>query len=146
MVSERSFQNTFIATAPSHRILIVLFLWELIYMNTSELLKHIYEMNLSYLLLAQRLIHHEKDLAMFRLGINDVTADFLLKLTLPQIIKLAETSQFIFNLRFSDSNIEHLLKDSRIDDLQKVHASILLSGHLLNELSSKESRITKIKE
>lgn len=39
-------------------------------MGTSELLKHIYDINLSYLLLAQRLINDEKASAMFRLGIG----------------------------------------------------------------------------
>ncbi len=40
-------------------------------MHTSELLKHIYDINLSYLLLAQRLISQDKASAMFRLGINE---------------------------------------------------------------------------
>ena len=40
-------------------------------MHTSELLKHIYDINLSYLLLAQRLIVQDKASAMFRLGINE---------------------------------------------------------------------------
>ena len=35
-------------------------------MHTSELLKHIYDINLSYLLLAQRLIVQDKASAMFR--------------------------------------------------------------------------------
>lgn len=39
-------------------------------MHTSELLKHIYDINLSYLLLAQRLISQDKPSAMFRLGVN----------------------------------------------------------------------------
>ena len=34
-------------------------------MGTSELLKHIYDINLSYLLLAQRLINREKLLQCF---------------------------------------------------------------------------------
>ena len=43
-------------------------------MHTSELLKHIYDINLSYLLLAQRLIVQDKASAMFRLGINEEMA------------------------------------------------------------------------
>jgi len=39
-------------------------------MHTSELLKHIYDINLSYLLLAQRLISQDKASAMFRLGMS----------------------------------------------------------------------------
>lgn len=44
-------------------------------MHTSELLKHIYDINLSYLLLAQRLIVQDKASAMFRLGINEEMAN-----------------------------------------------------------------------
>ena len=46
-------------------------------MHTSELLKHIYDINLSYLLLAQRLIVQDKASAMFRLGINEEMATTL---------------------------------------------------------------------
>lgn len=53
-------------------------------MHTSELLKHIYDINLSYLLLAQRLIVQDKASAMFRLGISEEMADTLATLTLPQ--------------------------------------------------------------
>ena len=63
-------------------------------MSTSELLKHIYDIKLSYLLLAQRLIHEDKASAMFRLGINNEMADSLALLTLPQMVKLAETNQW----------------------------------------------------
>ena len=54
-------------------------------MHTSELLKHIYDINLSYLLLAQRLIVQDKASAMFRLGINEEMATTLAALTLPQM-------------------------------------------------------------
>ena len=56
-------------------------------MHTSELLKHIYDINLSYLLLAQRLISQDKASAMFRLGINEEMATMLGGLTLPQMVK-----------------------------------------------------------
>lgn len=39
-------------------------------MNTADLLKQIYDINLSYLLLAQCLIKEEKTSAMFRLGVT----------------------------------------------------------------------------
>lgn len=63
-------------------------------MHTSELLKHIYDINLSYLLLAQRLIVQDKASAMFRLGINEEMATTLAALTLPQMVKLAETNHW----------------------------------------------------
>ncbi|NIF31307.1 flagellar transcriptional regulator FlhD [Enterobacter sp. Cy-643] len=106
-------------------------------MHTSELLKHIYDINLSYLLLAQRLISQDKASAMFRLGIAEDMANTLGELTLPQMVKLAETNQLICQFRFSESQaITRLTQDSRVDDLQQIHTGILLSTRLLNEVSS----------
>ena len=113
-------------------------------MHTSELLKHIYDINLSYLLLAQRLIGQDKASAMFRLGINEEMAKVLRELTLPQMVKLAETNQLVCHFRFGDHNtIHHLTKESRVDDLQQIHTGILLSSHLLHELSSKDGSVPK---
>ncbi|EYU16953.1 MULTISPECIES: flagellar transcriptional regulator FlhD [Photorhabdus] len=113
-------------------------------MSTVELLKHIYDINLSYLLLAQRLINHEKASAMFRLGISDSMADTLSELTLPQLVKLAETNQLVCNFRFEDSEtIQQLTRESRVDDLQQIHTGILLSTHLFQKLSSKDDTSVK---
>ncbi|RXK32719.1 flagellar transcriptional activator FlhD [Arsenophonus endosymbiont of Bemisia tabaci Asia II 3] len=110
-------------------------------MNTADLLKQIYDINLSYLLLAQRLI---KASAMFRLGITEETADSLISLTLPQLVKLAETNQLICNFRFNNSDtIEQLTKESRVDDLQQIHTGILLSTHLFQQLSENDKSIKR---
>lgn len=104
-------------------------------MHTSELLKHIYDINLSYLLLAQRLIVQDKASAMFRLGINEEMANTLGALTLPQMVKLAETNQLVCHFRFDDhQTITRLTQDSRVDDLQQIHTGIMLSTRLLNEV------------
>lgn len=113
-------------------------------MGTSELLKHVYDINLSYLLLAQRLINSEKASAMFRLGIDEPMADILSQLTLPQMVKLAETNQLICHMRFSDyGTIKRLTQESRVDDLQQIHTGILLSSNLLRELSVKNGSMPK---
>ncbi|PQQ36769.1 flagellar transcriptional regulator FlhD [Photorhabdus luminescens] len=115
-------------------------------MSTVELLKHIYDINLSYLLLAQRLINHEKASAMFRLGISDSMADTLSELTLPQLVKLAETNQLVCNFRFEESEtIQQLTRESRVDDLQQIHTGILLSTHLFQKLFSKDDTSVKKK-
>jgi len=102
-------------------------------MHTSELLKHIYDINLSYLLLAQRLISQDKASAMFRLGINEDMASTLGELSLPQMVKLAETNQLICQFRFDNhQTVTRLTQESRVDDLQQVHTGILLSTRLLN--------------
>ena len=56
---------------------------------TTDFLKHIYDINLSYLLLAQKLIAQEKATAMFRLGVSDDMATTLANLSLHQLVKLA---------------------------------------------------------
>ncbi|HBH68231.1 MAG TPA: flagellar transcriptional regulator FlhD [Erwinia persicina] len=105
-------------------------------MGTSELLKHIYDINLSYLLLAQRLINQEKASAMFRLGIDEPMADALAGLTLPEMVKLAETNQLVCQFRFNDhTSISRLTQESRVDDLQQIHTGILLSSRLLRDVS-----------
>lgn len=105
-------------------------------MGTSELLKNIYDINLSYLILAQRLINHEKASAMFRLGIDGPMADALADLNLTQIMRLAETNQLVCKFRFHDHmSISRLTQDSRVDELQQIHASILLSSCLLRDTS-----------
>ena len=113
-------------------------------MGTSELLKHIYDINLSYLLLAQRLINQEKASAMFRLGIDEAMADTLSQLTLPEMVKLAETNQLVCQFRFNDHNtITRLTQESRVDDLQQIHTGILLSSRLLRTVSGKSDELPK---
>lgn len=112
-------------------------------MHTSELLKHIYDINLSYLLLAQRLIVQDKASAMFRLGINEEMANTLGALTLPQMVKLAETNQLVCHFRFDDhQTITRLTQDSRVDDLQQIHTGIMLSTRLLNEVDAPRDKCT----
>ncbi len=81
---------------------------------------------------------------MFRLGIDDVMAETLGQLTLPQMVKLAETNQLLCQFRFDDSKtIERLTQESRVDDLQQIHTGILLSSHLLKGLAAKDSGAMK---
>lgn len=106
-------------------------------MHTVELLKHIYDINLSYLLLTQRLIAQDKVSAMFRLGIDEKMADVLSALTLQQMVKLAETNQLICQFRFDNAQtITRLTQESRVDDLQQIHTGILLSTELLNSATT----------
>lgn len=97
------------------------------------------DMNLSYLLLAQRLIMEDKLSAAFRLGLSESMLDVLKELSLAQLIKLSSTGQLICRLRIDNNTvIECLTKESRIDALQNAHAGINQSTDLLNTLSEEE--------
>ncbi len=105
-------------------------------MNATNLVKHIYDINLSYLLLAQQLIDQDKSSAMFRLGIDELMANKLAELTLPGLVKLAETNQLICKLRFIDYTvIQRLTRESRVDDMQQIHTGIMLASELLQSVS-----------
>jgi flagellar transcriptional activator FlhD len=81
---------------------------------------------------------------MFRLGINEEMATSLGGLTLPQMVKLAETNQLVCQFRFdSPQAISRLTQESRVDDLQQVHTGILLSTRLLNEISQPDEAARK---
>jgi len=104
--------------------------------NFEEQMQSIQDLNLSYLLLAQRLIREDKIAAGFRLGLNDATLETLSHLSLPQLIKLASTGQLISRLRIDDVVINCLTKESRIDALQRLHTGIILSSNLLNTVDN----------
>ena len=98
------------------------------------------DLNLSYLLLAQRLIQEDRFSAKFRLGLNESTIDILKGLTFSQLLKLSSTGQLICQLRIDNETVlECITKDSRIDALQSIHTGIILSTDLLNSLSAEES-------
>ena len=57
-------------------------------MKTDQMLDDIREANLTYLILAQRLIREDRSEAMFRLGISEEVAEILANLATAQIVKI----------------------------------------------------------
>ncbi|MEO6823387.1 MAG: flagellar transcriptional regulator FlhD [Nitrosospira sp.] len=105
-------------------------------MKTSELTTEIKELNLTYLMLAQQMVRTDKDMAIFRLGINMDTADILAVLTPGQILKLANSNMVLCRMRFDDSLVFGLLANySKDKTMAQSHAAILLAGQPAQELS-----------
>ena len=71
-------------------------------MNGRETLDSIREINLSYIMLAQRMLREDRAIGMFRLGLSAELADLLAGLTLAQIVKLAASDQLLCFFRFND--------------------------------------------
>lgn len=93
--------------------------------NTNE----IGDLNLTYLLLAQRLVREDVAVAMFRLGISRELADLLGGLSLQQIVKLSASSLVLCRFRFDDHPIlSALTQDGKNVQLQQAHTAILLAG------------------
>lgn len=99
--------------------------------NTNE----IGDLNLTYLLLAQRLVREDVATAMFRLGLSREVADLLGNLSLSQIVKLASSTLFLCRLRFDDQPIlSALTQDGKSLPLQQAHAAIVLAGQRIDAL------------
>lgn len=95
----------------------------------------IVDLNLTYLLLAQRLVREDVATAMFRLGLSREVADLLGKLSLSQIVKLAASTLFLCRLRFDDQPILlALTQDGKSPPLQQAHAAIVLAGQRIDAL------------
>ncbi len=98
--------------------------------NTEHLLEDIREVNLSYLLLMQRLISSDREMAMFRLKIDEQTADLLETIPVPELARLARCNQLLCHFSVGNADQLHALINSAKDDrMRQIHAAILLGGH-----------------
>lgn len=98
-------------------------------MVNSGTVNEIGELNLAYLLLAQRLVREDVASAMFRLGMSRELADLLGNLSLSQVVKLASSSLLLCRFRFDDQPIlSALTQEGKNLALQQAHTAILLSG------------------
>lgn len=103
--------------------------------NTMGATNEIGDLNLTYLLLAQRLVKEDLASAMFRLGMSRELADLLGNLSLSQIVKLANSSLLLCRFRFENPPIlSALTNDGKSLALQQAHTSILLSGQPVEAL------------
>ncbi|OHV12043.1 flagellar transcriptional regulator FlhD [Kushneria phosphatilytica] len=97
--------------------------------SNDNLLEDIRNVNLSYLLLVQRLINEDRSLAIFRLKISEHMADALGALPISELAKLANTNQLLCHFSLTDPGmLSTLTGPSRDQDLQRTHAAILLAG------------------
>lgn len=96
----------------------------------NSLLNDIQEVNLSYLMLAQRLLRENYAAGMFRLGFNEDVADIILKLSPAQMVKLASSSSLVCRFRLNDYELlSALTQDVLGGVLQQAHSTILLAQH-----------------
>jgi|SRR6516225_6621926 flagellar transcriptional activator FlhD len=101
----------------------------------SDMLNGIREVNLSYLLLAQRLLREDKPMGMFRMGISEQLADVLANLSLAQTVKLAASNQVLCRFRFDDHQILSSLADKgKSSAVAQAHSAILMAGQPVEQI------------
>jgi flagellar transcriptional activator FlhD len=102
--------------------------------NTSTLAE-IREVNLSYLLLAQRLLQEDRVSAMYRLGLSEQVAHVLASLTMTQAVKVASSSHVLCRFRFDDHTILSSLADKdKSAGLAHAHAAIVLADAPIEQI------------
>ena len=80
-------------------------------METSQIHEEIREINLGYMLLAQRLLREDKVTAMYRLGISEDAANILENLTSSQLLKMANSNMLLCRFRFDDKLLAEILSN-----------------------------------
>jgi flagellar transcriptional activator FlhD len=77
-------------------------------------------------MLAQQMLHEDRDVAMFRLGISEEIAEMLDSLTPGQILKMAGANLLLCRFRFDDRLLLGLLSSHDRDaGTARMHATIL---------------------
>lgn len=90
--------------------------------------KEIGEINLAYMLLAQKLVKRDRAEAMFRLGVGRELADLLMNMSLSQIVKLAASNFLLCSFRLDDRPMFAVVGEGKESALQQAHMSILMSA------------------
>ena len=93
-----------------------------------EMHKEIGDVNLAYMLLAQRLVKQDKAAAMFRLGISQELADLLAGMSLAQIVKLASSNLLLCSFRLESAPMLAVATQEKPSGLQAAHMSILMAA------------------
>jgi len=103
-------------------------------MNTEQMFAEIRDANLNYLMLAQSLIRQDRSEAVFRLGLNEESADLLVRLSSAQLRRLATGNTLLCRFRFDDDRVWKLLTNqntpsrSENEATNRLHANILMAG------------------
>lgn len=90
------------------------------------------DVNLAYLLLAQRLVREDRATAMIRLGLTGEMADLVANLSLTQVVKMAASSFLLCRFRLGDhEGLRAMTEDKKEPPLKQAHASILMASQQL---------------
>ncbi|WP_349571493.1 flagellar transcriptional regulator FlhD [Azotobacter salinestris] len=96
-------------------------------MVVDTLIEEIQDLNLTYLLLVQRLLRKDRATAIFRLKLSEEMANLLAGLSGKQLVQLARTNQLICRPGFEDAGqLMKVLNNSREPGLARLHASLLM--------------------
>lgn len=107
------------------------------FVSENNLINEIREVNLSYLLLAQRMLRDDFSKGMYRLGLDKDVASLLVNLTTAQVLSLSSSNSLICGFRLNDiALLTALTKDGMNGTLKQVQASVMLAQQKPNQVIS----------
>ncbi|MFG6665511.1 flagellar transcriptional regulator FlhD [Halomonas sp. HNIBRBA4712] len=104
-------------------------------MSQTSLFDEIQEINLAYLLLAQRLLSEDREAAMLRLKVDNELADLIIAMNARQLSRLARSNQLV--CRFSQvtaAQLKQVMENPRDQGLSGLHASLLMASESFESL------------
>ena len=107
------------------------------FVSENNLINEIREVNLSYLLLAQRMLRDDFSKGMYRLGLDKDVTSLLVNLTTAQVLSLSSSNSLICGFRLNDiALLTALTKDGMNSTLKQVQASVMLAQQKPNQVIS----------
>lgn len=101
-------------------------------MDSVQILAEIREVNVSYLMLAQKLIRADRAQALFRLGLSEEAADLIALLSPAQVLRVAGSNSLLCRMRVDDDLVWQLLTNHDRDEgnatASRLHASIVMAS------------------
>lgn len=103
--------------------------------SMTDIPNEIREINLAYLLLAQRMLREDREMGMFRLGVSAELADVLGALSIAQVVKIAGSNQLLCRFRMQDHVVlAALAEKNRTVSHVVTHAAVVMSGQPVEQI------------
>jgi len=96
-----------------------------------DLQDEIRELNLAYLILAQKMLREDHDAAMLRLGLDDEAAELIAGLSSARLVHMASSQMLLPVFRCADGQLAGLLAgEGRDPTSSSIHAAIVAASRL----------------
>ncbi|SFR55819.1 flagellar transcriptional activator FlhD [Pseudidiomarina maritima] len=98
-------------------------------MSHSKTISELQELNLSYLMLVQKLIVEDRDTAIFRLKIDDELADLIADMSAKELTMLARQPQSLLQPNLGPvSQLKAILTNKRDTGMQATHLAMHMAS------------------
>lgn len=93
---------------------------------SNDLSNEVRELNLAYLLLAQKMVRNNSMTAQVQLGLPESAIENLETMSFSQAIRIASTPMVMCSMRFDDEKLWNVMTDEKRDNkLASLHTAIL---------------------